>query len=69
MITIGFLELNSIAKGIEAADAMCKAARVDLLSARPSCPGKYHILISGEVSAVQSSLKAGRSIGKSNIID
>lgn len=69
MITIGFLELNSIAKGIEATDAMCKAARVDLLSARPSCPGKYHILISGEVSAVQSSLKAGRSIGKSNIID
>jgi len=69
MITVGFLELNSIAKGIEAADAMCKAARVDLLSARPSCPGKYHILISGEVSAVQSSLQAGRSIGKSNIID
>jgi len=69
MITIGFLELNSIAKGIEACDAMCKAAQVELLSARPSCPGKYHILISGEVSAVQSSLKAGERIGRSNIID
>ncbi len=69
MITIGFLEFNSIAKGIEACDAMCKAAKVDLLDARPSCPGKYHILISGEVSAVQSSIKAGEMIGKSFLID
>lgn len=69
MITIGFLELNSIAKGIEAADAMCKAARVTLIEARPSCPGKYHILITGEVSAVQSSLKAGRLTGSGFVID
>ncbi|MDR1421810.1 MAG: BMC domain-containing protein, partial [Coriobacteriales bacterium] len=27
---IGFLELNSIAKGIEVADAMLKAARVEM---------------------------------------
>lgn len=69
MVTIGFLELNSIAKGIEAADAMCKAARVSLLEARPSCPGKYHILITGEVSAVQSSIKAGNLIGAGFVID
>ena len=43
--TIGFLELNSIAKGVEAADAMLKAAEVELISARPSCPGKYHVLV------------------------
>lgn len=41
MITIGFLELNSIAKGIQAADMMLKAAEIRLVSARPSCPGKY----------------------------
>lgn len=69
MITIGFLELNSIAKGIEAADAMCKAAQVKLISARPSCPGKYQILITGEVSAVQSSLASGKKIASSNVID
>ena len=34
--TIGFLELNSIAKGIEAADAILKAAEVDLIFAKPS---------------------------------
>ena len=40
--TIGFLELNSIAKGVEAADAMLKAAEVELISARPSCPGTMY---------------------------
>ena len=42
--TIGFLELNSIAKGIEAADAILKAAEVDLILAKPNCPSKYHVL-------------------------
>lgn len=69
METIGFLELNSIAKGIEAADTMLKAAEVRLLAARPSCPGKYHILITGEVAAVQSSVDAGARVGAGNVID
>lgn len=69
MITIGFLELNSIAKGILAADMMIKAAEIRLISARPSCPGKYQILISGEVSAVESSLNIGEESAKSNVID
>ena len=43
MITIGFLELNSISKGILAADEMIKAADIALIAARPSCPGKYQI--------------------------
>ena len=29
--TIGFLELNSIAKGVEAADLILKTAEVDLI--------------------------------------
>lgn len=69
MITIGFLELNSIAKGVLAADMMVKAAKVKLIAARPSCPGKYQILITGEVSAVESSLKAGEDAAAVNVID
>ena len=69
MITIGFLELNSIAKGILAADIMLKAADVKLVFARPSCPGKYQILITGEVSAVESALRSGEESAKTNIID
>lgn len=69
MITIGFLELNSIAKGILAADMMLKAAEIKLVSARPSCPGKYQILISGEVSAVEASLAIGEESAKANVVD
>lgn len=69
MATVGFLELNSIAKGVQAADAMLKAAEVRLLAARPSCPGKYNILVSGEVAAVQSSVEAGAAAGGAFVID
>ncbi|QFJ54609.1 BMC domain-containing protein [Pseudobutyrivibrio xylanivorans] len=69
MITIGFLESNSIARGVEAADAMLKAAEVKLVVARPSCPGKYHIMISGEVSAVQSAMDAGKEKVGGSLID
>ena len=44
MEAIGILESNSIAKGIEAADAVLKAADTALLYAKPVCPGKYTIL-------------------------
>ena len=57
--TIGFLELNSIAKGVEAADLILKTAEVDLIFAKAGCPGKYYILFTGEVAAVKASLDAG----------
>lgn len=69
MITIGFLESNSIAKGIEGADAMLKAAEVRLVTSRPSCPGKYHIMVSGEVSAVDAAMEAGKEVIRDSLID
>ncbi|HZK53328.1 MAG TPA: BMC domain-containing protein [Desulfosporosinus sp.] len=69
MEAIGFVELNSIAKGIEAADAMLKAAQVELLEAKPVCPGKYIVMVSGDVAAVQSSVDAGKRIGASSVFD
>lgn len=69
MITVGFLELNSIARGILAADMMLKAAEIKLVSAKPNCPGKYQILISGEVSSVETSLKAGGEAARANVVD
>lgn len=69
MITIGFLELNSIARGVLAADMMLKAAEIKLVYARPSCPGKYQILITGEVSAVESAMQAGEETAPKNLVD
>ena len=67
--TIGFLETNSIARGIEAADAILKAADTSLISARPSCPGKYQVLFSGEVAAVTASLEAGAHVAEGYVVD
>jgi microcompartment protein CcmL/EutN len=68
MDTIGFLELNSIAKGIEAVDYMLKAADSELLMARASCPGKYYIMISGQVSSVERSIEVGVDIGGRTVV-
>ena len=51
MEAIGILESNSIAKGIEAADAILKAADTSLLFSKPVCPGKYTTLFYGDVAA------------------
>ena len=67
--TIGFLELNSIAKGVEAADLILKTAEVDLIFAKAGCPGKYYILFTGEVAAVKASLDAGAAIGGNHTVD
>ena len=56
---IGFIELSSIARGIETADVILKAADTKLAFARESCPGKYCILFSGQVSSVDTALAVG----------
>jgi microcompartment protein CcmL/EutN len=65
----GMLEFNSIPSGIEAGDAMLKAADVRLMEAHPVCAGKYVIAICGEVAAVQSSISAGREVGAEAVVD
>ena len=69
METIGFLELNSIAKGIQVADTVLKTAAVNLVFSRSGCPGKYYLLFTGEVAAVQASLEAARVVGGSHVVD
>lgn len=66
---IGLVELNSIAKGYEAADIMVKTAEVDLLMSTPVCPGKYIVLVHGDVAAVESSVHAGIKTGGHCVVD
>lgn len=66
---IGMLELNSIALGVETSDVMVKAARVNLLRASTVCPGKYIVIIGGEVSAVEAAMRSGRANAKDALID
>ena len=69
MEAIGILESKSIAKGIEAADAVLKAADTALLYAKPVCPGKYTILFYGDVAAVSASLDAGAAVIDAHLVD
>ncbi|MBP2646167.1 MAG: microcompartment protein [Firmicutes bacterium] len=66
---IGLVEVKNVAKGIMVADAMLKAGNVTLNMAMPLCPGKYIILISGDVGAVLSSVQSGKSVGQDTIVD
>ena len=66
---IGFIETSSIAKGIEATDAMMKMAEVELLMTTIIPRGKYLIMIGGMVADVQSSLRAGMQVAAGTVLD
>jgi bacterial microcompartment shell protein len=66
---IALLETSSIAKGIEATDAMMKRAGVELLMTTIVPRGKYLVLIGGMVADVEASLRAGKDIAGSTVVD
>ncbi|MFZ5967670.1 MAG: BMC domain-containing protein [Bacillota bacterium] len=61
--SIGLVEFKSIAIGIQAADVMLKAANVELILSSPLCPGKYIIIVSGDVGAIKNAVKEGEKTG------
>jgi microcompartment protein CcmL/EutN len=66
---IGLLELCSVAKGIEVADAVLKEARVEMLFASPVQPGKYIMLYTGSVQDVRASSVRGAQLAGSDLVD
>ena len=69
MKAIGFIETSSIARGVVCCDAMLKAAPVELIYARQTCPGRFTVLVTGDVGAIQASMSAGEAEGRGTIID
>ncbi len=69
VIALGALEFSSIAIGILALDEMVKVAPVNIIEARTMCPGKYLVVFSGEVAAVEYSFNKGYETGKELIVD
>lgn len=67
--TIGMIELNSIARGIQVTDTLLKTADTKLIFSKPVCPGKYMTLIHGDVGAVQTAVKAGLAVGRHFVVD
>lgn len=66
---IALLETSSIARGIEATDAMMKRASVELLLTTIVPRGKYLVMIGGAVADVEASLSAGREVAGSAVVD
>ena len=67
--SVGMIEFNSIAVGIEAADHMFKAAQVEPLMVKTICPGKFVVAVYANVAAVQASIDAGMSAGADTLVD
>lgn len=69
METLGFLELNSIAKGVEATDKILKTANIKLLLAKAICPGKYNVMFRGSVSDAEAAMENGKKAAGSFVVD
>ena len=66
---IALIEFDSIAIGIRAGDAMVKRAPVDVTYAGTVHPGKYLVLVGGDVACVEESFAAGLAAGGDVVLD
>jgi len=66
---LAIVEFDSIAAGIEAGDAMVKRAPLGVIRSGTVQPGKYIVLIAGDVASVEESLAAGVALGGDAIVD
>jgi ethanolamine utilization protein EutK len=57
---IGFLEVKGLVCGIEAADAMLKAASVRLVTQITTNPGLITLVVEGDIGSCRAAIDAGR---------
>ena len=67
--SVGVVELKSIAKGIEACDDALKSAGIRLVTAHTACPGKYEIILTGELADVQTAVERIKNGFSDSVID
>jgi microcompartment protein CcmL/EutN len=67
--SIGLLELDCVARGIETADAVLWEADVRMVFSEPVQPGKYVLLFTGSVQAVTSALRRGAEVAGDALVD
>lgn len=57
---LGLMEIFGLVYVLEAADAMCKAADVELAGYENVASGYISVLVTGDVAACQAAVEAGR---------
>lgn len=66
--TIGLIEFRSIAEGMKVLDEMAKRSDFQVLEAMPVCPGKYVILIGGDLADVEFAMARGMELAAEGIL-
>jgi microcompartment protein CcmL/EutN len=66
---LAVVELSSIARGHRVADAMLKRAPVRLMRADAISPGKFLVLIEGDVASVDESFRVGADVAGDRAVD
>lgn len=66
---IGMIEYKTVSTGMIAADSMLKTAEVEIIEAQTVCPGKYIIIIQGDLSAVRASVDTATKQYGEHLID
>ncbi len=66
---VGVMEWSEIVVGMEAADAMCKVAEIQLYLATSICPGKFMVVIGGAVADVTTSIRHARDKFNYSVVD
>jgi microcompartment protein CcmL/EutN len=66
---LALIELSSIARGYQVADAVVKKAPVALRDCRPVSPGKFLVLFDGDVASVDESFRRGLEIAGDRLVD
>lgn len=66
---IALIELDSIARGALAGDAMVKKAPIEMLRSGTVHRGKYLVLVGGAVAAVEESFEEGLRVAGDRLVD
>lgn len=66
---LALLDLSSIATGIVVGDAMVKRAPLEVLYAGTIHPGRYLVLVAGEVASVDEALEAAEPLVGGDLVD
>jgi len=66
---LGLLEVESIARGMVVLDAMVKRSPVSVVDSWTVSPGKYLVLVTGEVAEVEEAMDAGVDAAAEHLLD
>jgi ethanolamine utilization protein EutM len=64
LIALGLVETKGMVGAVEAADAMCKAAKVTLIGKEISGGALVTVMVRGEVGAVKAATEAGAAAAR-----